>query len=502
MNRAISIWNMSCLALLATTGFARATEAAPNFVLILSDDQGWTGASAAMHPDRDDAQSDFFVTPNIERLANEGVRFSQGYAPASLCCPTRRSIQYGQTPARMGSESFAHRYRVGDSHWTIPRALRTVDPRYAAAHFGKWDLRAELRPEDLGYDESDGPTGNVDGNQASRFDKADKWTQYVETEDPKQIFSLSDRAVDFISRQVEAGRPFFVQISHYAVHADQQTRPASYARFAARPPGRRHKIPAYGGMTADLDAGVGEVLDALDRLQIADETFVIYLSDNGGVGWIPPNKRYHLANPADVPVAGRNDPLRGGKWTLFEGGLRVPFLVRGPGVQRGVFCRQPVVGWDLLPTIAELAGRRDALGDDLDGVSFASLLADPRGGSVSRSAPRLVFHRYARGYPHSAIRHGRYKLIKFWPTAETAGRRLLFDLDQDLGETTDLSQQRPDQADRLEQELVGYLNDVDAEFLAARSRHAPNDKRLAAGKRGATPMSAGRGRRVATPSKR
>lgn len=447
-------------------GTAAPQRSAPNFVFILADDQGWTGTSVSMHAKRGNARSDYYQTPNIERLARDGMRFTQGYAPAALCCPTRRSIQFGQTPARQGDDdAFAARYPTNTKRLTIPRALKTVNPKYLAAHFGKWDLRTDLAPEHLGYDESDGNTRNGVGSKGTSFNKKDKWKRHGVMDDPKRIFSITKRAVDFMKRASDANRPFFLQISHYAVHVDMQTRRASLDACRKRPRSKYHRIPAFAGMTQDLDAGIGRVLDELDTLGIADNTYVFFMADNGAVPWIPPDKRKHLSPPRAVKDAGRNHPLRAGKWTLFEGGIRVPFIVRGPGIAPGRFRDTPVVGWDLLPTIAALAGYREAMPGDLDGVSIRPLLEGNSSQSI-RNAP-LIFHRYASGYPHSAIRDGDYKLVQFWRRPEKQGfqpglpsyveRAQLFDLASDLGETTNLAAKIPGKTRELRKKLVDYL---------------------------------------------
>jgi len=462
---------LAILLYLATSEFC---VASPNFILILADDQGWNGTSISMSRDRNDARSDFFQTPNLERLAHRGMRFTQGYSPAALCSPTRRSIQFGQTPTRQGQERFAANYPTTTKKLTIPRALKAVNPAYRAAHFGKWDLRTDLLPEHLGYDVSDGNTGNGDGNRGSNFSKIDKWLKHKTLEDPKQIFGITRRATDFIEEQVAAGRPFFIQVSHYAVHADTQTRPESLATHQGREKGKVHHRAAFAGMTSDLDAGVGLLLDKLDELGIADSTYVIYTADNGAVPWMPPNKPKHFGHPSQFKDVSRNHPLRGGKWTLLEGGIRVPLIVSGPGVAAESFCEIPVVGWDFLPTIADLAGYRAALPPDLDGGSFRDVLENEGHGSVSRPTPALVFHRYSAGYPHTAIHSGGYKLIKFWKrppfnndtNRQGAGKysdTLLFDLKNDLGELESQTEELPKKVRHLEGILMRYLQDVSAE---------------------------------------
>ncbi|MDC0935397.1 sulfatase [Pirellulales bacterium] len=455
---------------------AVAESGRPNFVVILTDDQGWTGSSVSMSASRGDARSDYYWTPNLERLARQGMRFSQGYAPAAICSPTRRSIQFGQTPARQGEVGFAKAYPTTTSRLTIPRVLKSVDANYRAAHFGKWDLRTDLSPEHLGYDQSDGNTGNRDGNVASRFGKIDKWRKHMVTDDPKSIFGITDRATQFMEQQVRGGHPFFLQISHYAVHADTQTTHASLDKFDARPQGHIHRRAPFAGMTYDLDAGIGSVLDKIEELGIAKSTYVIFLADNGAVPCIPPNKARHLGHPSLHPDFSNNHPLRGGKWTLFEGGICVPWIVAGPNIAPHSWCDVPVVGWDLLPTIADLASYQQPLPKDLDGGSFRTLLECQGQGEVRRSSPGLVFHRYSRSNPHSAIRVGDFKLIKFWQgvqflvdiDGEGNGRfapLLLYNLKNDLSETHNLAEQMPGKTQELADLLDGYLENIQAEAL-------------------------------------
>ena len=468
LQRAMMIPAAACLAMRA--GTAVAASKSPNFLFILADDQGWTGTSAAMDSTRADAKSDYFQTPNMERLANGGMRFSQGYAPAALCCPTRRSLQFGQTPARMGDDAaFAARYPTDTTRPSIPRTLKAVNPGYVTAHFGKWDLRTKLSPEHLGYDESDGNTRNSVGSEGTDFDKEEKWRRFGVLDDPKRIFSITERGIDFMRRSHEAGRPFYLQLSHYAVHVDMQTTRASLEEAEARPKGEHHHNPAFAGMTHDLDTGVGRILDELESLGIADNTYVFYMADNGAVPWIPPDMRKQLSNPGALEDASRNFPLRAGKWSLFEGGIRVPFLVRGPGIAPGTFCDTPVVGWDLLPTITALAGYAEALPEDLDGMSFVPLL---RGDELMRKSP-LVFHRYADDYSHSAIREGNYKLVEFWrrpddgqlhpPLPAYVERVQLFDVSQDLEETHNLAGELPERCATLRRGLRDYLATVHLE---------------------------------------
>ena len=472
---AIAVLVQLILSATATFG-ATSASTPPNFVLVLTDDQGWTGTSVSMSRARNDARSDYHLTPNLEQLAQRGMRFSQGYAPASICSPTRRSIQFGQTPARQGDRRFAKNYPTNSERMSIPRLLKSVNPDYQAAHFGKWDIRTDLLPSHLGYDISDGNTGNGEGNLGASFKKKEKWTKTWVTEDPKRIFSVTSRATQFMEAQVSAGRPFFLQVSHYAVHAHTQTTKGSLQHYERIAKGDIHHRPSFAAMTADLDEGLGRLLSKIEELGIQDNTYVIYLADNGAVPWVPPKKEKHLGHPALFDDNSTNFPLRGGKWTLFEGGIRVPLIVAGPGVAPNSWCEVPVVAWDFLPTIADLAGYRSPMPADIDGASFRTLMENNGAGEVSRGSSGLVFHRYSSGYPHSAIRVGDYKLVKFWKQdgipndRDGKGRAtyeplLLFNIREDLGETQNLAHTLPEKVEQLEVLLDDYLKHVQAEIL-------------------------------------
>lgn len=446
--------------------FPTVADESPNFVFVLTDDQGWTSLSTSMDGSSD-RSSDYFETPNIKRLASEGMRFSQGYSPAPLCCPTRRSLQFGQSPLRQGDdEAFARRYPTDTTRPTIPRLLKSVNPRYAAAHYGKWDMRTDLAPRHLGYDEGDGPTTNGEGSlgdngAADSISKSDKWKKSMVLKDPKRIFGIAERAGDFMTRMTAEKRPFFVQLSHYAVHVDMQSRKDTLAKYKRKPTGKVHKTPAFAAMLEDLDAGVGIVLDKIESLGIADNTYVFFMSDNGGVPWFPPDKVKHLTNPTTFDGPGHNSPLRAGKWTAFEGGIRVPFMVRGPQVKAGQFCDVPVIGWDILPTIADLAGFTGQLPDDLDGGSFRSLLTTGSG-IVNRPTEFLIFHRFSNSYRHTAIRMGDYKLIRFWKSSVgfPIEESHLYDLKNDPGETQNLTAVLPVKRQELQQKMNDYLERV------------------------------------------
>jgi arylsulfatase A-like enzyme len=404
-----------------------------------------------MDPSDPDSKSDFHRTPNLDQLMQSGVRFTQGYAPESICSPSRRSILFGHTPMRQDDETFKNNYEPGKNGFlTIPQVLKKINPLYVTAHFGKWDLRIGVSPSAYGYDYSDGDNGNAQGNINHSGDE--KWTTFFTEENPKQIDTLTNRTKRFISEQVQHKKPFFIQLSHYATHADITARKETIAHFETLTKGKKHPHAAWAAMLADLDASIGEVIAHLERLGIGNNTYLFFMSDNGGVEFIAPVKN-RLDHPDSFPIPMRNAPLRGGKWTLFEGGIRVPFFVSGPNIPANTISKRPVTGYDLLATFAELAGSKNPNSFSLDGESFTASLSNPTISNLNRN---LYFHRFNNGYPHSAIISGEYKLLKFWKTGEI----LLFNLHDDPGEKKNLAEVNPDKVKSMSDALDNYFKEV------------------------------------------
>ncbi len=427
------------LLLAAWTGSADAEKARPNFVLILSDDQGWPQTSVQMDPRRTDSKRPYYHTPNIERLAERGMVFSSGYAPAQQCTPTRCSIQTGCTPARLRRTVIGPICSGPDlsAMLSIPKALKAINSDYVTAHFGKWHIPG-VAPEDLGYDESDGTVGNEAGNR-----------QVVG--DPKLIFSLSRRARTFIEKQVQAKKPFFLQISHYACHGKHEALPDTIEACEPRIKEKSQGTAVFAAMLENMDAGIGTVLDTVDKMGIPNNTYIVFLSDNGATG-------------------GGNVPLKGKKGFLDEGGIRVPFIAAGPGIRAGAYCNVPVAGYDLLPTFADLAGgRTNSLPCQIDGGTLRPLLENSGKGVVKRSTQGLIFH-----YPHyinqkrpcSAIRDGNYKLVRFWDKDEA----VLYNVQKDLEEVSNIARAAPETAVRLRKRLEEYLASVNAETVENEGR--------------------------------
>ena len=417
----------------------------PNFVVIVTDDQSWVGSSLQIVPDDPRTKSDYFRTPNIERLSQMGMRFTQGYSPAASCCPTRRALQTGQVPARhvynADRESWAATYQ---KQLNIPRMLKAADSDYVTAHFGKWDHRYDgISPEEQGYHFSDGKTGNGNGGGKGSGGPAAK-------PDPKLIDTITEKALEFITKNHARDQPFYLQLSHYAVHLDIFYNAMTLEDVKQNSkPGKKHNMPEFAAMTEDMDAGIGRILDRLIELRLLEDTYVVFMSDNGGRTTIP---------DAPKPEVDRNAPLRDGKHSFYEGGIRVPFIVLGPGVKPNSVCTVPVTGVDLLPTFADLAGYPEPLPDNIDGGSLRPLLINEGRGVVERANPFLVFHQAADRDPISAIRQGDFKLVKTWGKNKLE----LFDLSHDISEANDLSEQMSGKTNELHALLTGFLNKVNA----------------------------------------
>jgi arylsulfatase A-like enzyme len=439
----------------------------PNIIVFLVDDQAWAGTSINKYqPYRADSRSDYFEMPNLERLAGEGVRFTDAYAPAPLCAPARVSILLGVSPVALRATTFCGMRRDGaiaqkrlPHQLAIPEVIKRGRPEYVTAHFGKWHIYGHS-PGEVGYDESDGPTGNADGRHHGAWDEPLQ-------EDPKRIFEITEHAERFIETQASAQRPFFMQVSHYALHVPVECRAEPCKRFAAKRPGWKDSMPEYAAMTADLDESLGRIMDTVDRTGIAERTYIFYLSDNGG-------------NACDhVSLTNLNLPLRKGKQFLHEGGIRIPFVVRGPDVPADSVCLEPAISYDLLPTFADLLGISD-LPEGIEGTSLRPVLEGPLPALHRATEPAplppvlqrdrdfFVWHAPYRVpgfsyYRESAIRRGKHKLLKNWDGDFVE----LYDLDVDLEERVNLAHQKPQLAQELERLLLDYLRDVNAEVDVA-----------------------------------
>lgn len=457
------------------TGLSVALAERPNIVFMMSDDQAWNGLSVAMHPDLEWSRSSVVETPQLARLAAQGMRFSAAYAPASVCSPTRISLQTGKSPAALhwtkaAGQEPGHRMleprnirQLDSSEVTIAELLREAG--YATAHYGKWHINGG-GPAAHGYDEGDGDIGNEYAHQYGDPNPAD-------------IFGMAKRAAAFMEKSQNAGKPFFIQLSWHALHAPQNAMKDTLAKYAARLNGSvDEKRVGSAAIAENLDTGVGVVLDAIERLGLQGNTYVIYMSDNGAGG-------------GGGKGGGRGRiGLAGGKGGVWEGGIRCPFIIRGPGVPANSWCHTRIVGYDLYPTFCEWAGvPASKRPRKLEGGSIVNLLDDGQG-TVKRPREEMVFHfpHYQGGDgPHSAIFLGNLKLMKFYED----GRLALFNLDRDITERNDLSLQLPEKVKELDSLLVRYLADVNAQMATPNPNYDPT----------APPAQRERGERKGKPAK-
>jgi arylsulfatase A-like enzyme len=445
------------IALLLTfaTGLCAATK--PNILFILVDDMGWTGTSVQIDPEVPESQSDFYQTPNIEKLAAQGMSFSAAYAPAPMCTPSRAGLLTGKTPAELhmttpgaGRSQEYQKLLSANFIRELPAAETTIaeilqDEGYATAHFGKWHL-GHRSPSEHGFDVHDGSTAN--GGPGEYTDP-----------NPKDVFGVTERAIAFIEDQAAEEKPFYLQLSHYAVHTPVEALEQSKAKFEKLPAGERHSDVDYAAMTWDLDASIGMLLRKISELNLTGDTYVVLMSDNGAPG-----------NPRDS----QNLPLAGGKGSLYEGGIRVPLIIRGPGIAADSFCAESVTGCDLFPTFCEWAGI--PLPSTTEGASLSPLL---QGSSqdFQRNDDSLLFHypHYGQGprqTPQSALIVGHFKLVKNWED----GSVQLFDLETDLSEAHDLSRKLPEKTSELEAQLNARLQQLNAQLPSGNPNYDPSAK--------------------------
>lgn len=445
-----------------------ATQSAPNIVLILIDDQAWNGTSVQMDPNVPGSRSDFYQTPNLEALASAGMRFSNGYSAAPVCASTRGALVTGKSPAQLQMTDLPHaqpgtaRYEDGyislpltpptpepfdPTQLTLPRLLKQANADYLTAHLGKWhlDTPGDATPESAGYDYSADP----------RLPN--------EEIDPWGVQQLSLEANAFMESAVTTGHPFYVQISHHAVHPPIRSRSTLREKYENLPPGTIHDDPAYAAMTEDLDASLATITSKLTELGIDDNTYVFYVSDNG------------------APLAySPNTPLKYGKGSIAEGGIRIPFIVKGPGIAAGTVSEIPVVTTDLMTTVAAIGGYT---GPTPTGVEGANLLPVLHNGGELQNGTSHLERQFAEGgeiyfhFPHntgvgrgfrirpsSAVRDGDYKLLVEY--GENGGPDVLslFDLRSDISETVNLANALPEKRMELKAKLDNYLTAVDASF--------------------------------------
>ncbi len=353
------------LVILAFASSSQVEKKQPNIVLLFIDDWAWNGTPVLMDEAMPNSKMPALRMPNLEKLAGQGKKFRNAYPGAPQCSPSRVCVQTGKSSARSGFTVYMNNggsdyydpnpdysqfpvipcvsdMTIDTDAVTIPEALAPLG--YASAHIGKWHMRGS--PEDEGYLVHDGNTTNKPGNSKI-------------PDDPKLMFSVTEKAIDFMEEQVQADKPFYLQISHYAMHAGFECLPETREKYTRLPEiqayykrlgetaesiERGHRDPAtWMGMAEDLDGRIGAVLDKIEELGIEDNTYVIMVSDNG--------YRHFF-----YPEFGLTQPLHSGKWWVWQGGIRVPMIARGPGIEAGSVCEENVINYDFLPTFVDWAG--------------------------------------------------------------------------------------------------------------------------------------------------
>ena len=454
-HRAITLATCLLAALVASprgSAFA-ADDTKPNIILIFADDLGWNGTHVT--------GSDFHETPNLDRLAAEGMTFTRAYAAAGNCAPSRACLLSGQYTPRHGVYAVGTTDRgpanlmrmipipnstsLPSDNVTVAEALKAAG--YATGCFGKWHLGGPPRhsPAQQGFDVVMDHNGSI----------------YISA-DPKGIYTITKAACDFI--EANRDKPFFAYIPHHAIHSQLQARQSSFDHFESKTPGQQHSNAIYAACTFDLDDGVGLLLAKLAELGLEDNTLVVFTSDNGGTGTIS------------------LEPLRGAKGAYYEGGVREPFFVRWPGVVKpGSRCDTPVINVDLYPTFLAAASVATPSGKTLDGESLLPLLRGE--GQLARRSIFWHFPGYLdnpvprgrdpifRTRPVSVIHKGDWKLLLYHEEWQLDGGRdqlatnhavELYNLANDEGERTDLANQETTKRDELLDDLLAWFEHTDA----------------------------------------
>ena len=426
---------------LCASSSARGANDKTNVVFFLIDDLGWKDLGCY--------GSTYYKTPNIDRLAAEGMRFTDGYAACNVCSPTRAAIMTGKYPARLLLTQWLpsgrwsrtkHKMREGRyisnlplEEFTIAEAMREAG--YRTAFMGKWHLGTETYyyPEHQGFDINvAGRDYGAPGSYFYPFKGSWKIPTTGKTlhKDTPLSGKKGDYLVDRLAEEGEkfiranADKPFFLMMSHYAVHTPLQAKKKKIARYEKVAKGKRQGKPTYAAMVESVDDSVGRITHVLRELKIDDRTIVIFTSDNGGNAG-----------------ATNHAPLRANKGSNFEGGIRVPFIIKWPGKTKpGSVSNEPVICTDFYPTILAATGQKQQPHQHVDGVNLEPILSGE--GKLNRKAIYWHYPHYNRhpsAFPSGVIRAGDWKLIEAFETGELS----LYNLADDIGETKDLAKENP-----------------------------------------------------------
>ncbi len=411
----------------------------PNILFVFIDDMGWVDPGCY--------GNNFAETPNIDRLADEGVRFTDFYAATPVCSSTRSTVQTGQYSARTRITDFIAGHNrpydkllPADIEHHLDNDVKTIgtvlaNAGYATGYFGKWHL---------GGGPKQGPEGR--GYQVTGEDIPQE-RRVPDQNDPKDMRTITNAGKWFIEEH--QNEPWFLTLSHHALHIPLEAYKPTIEKYRQKrnTTGHYHN-PDYAAMLADLDREMGRILHQLDELGLRENTVVVFTSDNGGL-------HKHYLGVGDQAMS--NKPLRGQKGSLYEGGIRVPMIVRWPGkIPSGSTCQEPTTTADLLPTFCNIAGT-ELPSQPIDGLDMTPLLRDPDA-SLNREALYFHYPHYHHTDPVGAIRVGHWKLIEHFDD----GAIELYNLDKDLDESDNRADDKPQLARKLRQRLVGWRDGIDA----------------------------------------
>ena len=446
-------------------------DAHPNVVFFLVDDMGWTDVACY--------GSNFYQTPNIDALAKSGMLFTDAYSSCTVCSPTRAAIMTGNNPAKLRITDWieGHDYpnaklQVPDwtmyldtSKYTMVKAFR--DAGYATCHIGKWHLgeSSEYWPENHGFDINIGGWAKGAPNRNNQEGYTGYFSPYGNprlSDGPEGEYlteRLAEEAVNFIRSHED--KPFFLNMWFYNVHTPLQARQEKIDKYQQlADPDAAQRNAVYAAMVEHTDEAVGRIIDQLYESGLLDNTIIIFTSDNGGL----------LGNPNN-PITS-NHPLRAGKGHAYEGGVRVPLIIAGPGIAAGNISSEPVISEDFFPTINTLAklGVNEVISSSWSGSDLSSLLNHNR--KIDRKSIFWHYPHYHRqgATPYSAIRMGDYKLIHFYED----GRDELYNLAADIGESNDLSTTEPGVMDLLKPELERLLLNANAQLPSLNPNYDPS----------------------------
>ena len=436
---------------------SRASEDKPNIIFILADDLGW--AELGCYGNK------FNETPNLDKLSREGMRFTDAYAAAPVCSPYRAALMTGQYPARVGITDYLRpndARHLSTDYVTIAEMLGRAG--YATGIIGKWHLTGyanhgakEIGPDLHGFDEV--IVSENRGIGGGSYFHPYHFNREIKKRLPGREY-LVDRcnleAVEFIEQHKDG--PFFLYLSHYAVHTRLSGKDELVAKYEKKPgAGKGNKArrnnPHLAAQLESIDEGVGMIMDKLDELSLANNTVLIFTGDNGGEDRVTSNA-----------------PLRAGKSTLYEGGIREPLLIRWLGVVKAKsVCNTPTCNIDFYPTFIQLAGCRMDQSQHFDGVSIMPLLKNPK---AELGRDTFYWH-YPLEKPHflggrsaGAIRQGNFKLIKFFDNGQVE----LYNLADDISEEHNLAAELPNKVSELQKRLAKWRAEVGARLPAGQKR--------------------------------